>query len=63
LSSAIVWITGPIDRKGAKHIFAIKHSMRMGTLKEVDKLPAEVHSNIKKQSADPKSYLDDEYSF
>lgn len=46
-----------------KHIFAIKHSIRMGTLKEVDKLPAEVHSNIKKQSAEPKSYLDDEYSF
>jgi predicted nucleic acid-binding Zn finger protein len=46
-----------------KHLYAVEYGIRMGTMKEVDKLPEEVHSNIKKQSAEPRSYLDDEYSF
>ena len=39
-----------------KHIWSIEFSIRMGTLKDTDRLPAEA----KRES---KSYRDDEYSF
>ena len=37
-----------------KHIFAIEFTIKWGTLKDIDKLPA---------SAEPKSYEEDDYSF
>jgi predicted nucleic acid-binding Zn finger protein len=44
-----------------KHLFAIEFAIRIGTLKDIDKLPAEV----KRYGATtvPKSYKEDEYSF
>ncbi|MGB9168902.1 MAG: hypothetical protein WCB31_08245 [Nitrososphaeraceae archaeon] len=63
MSGARVWITGSNRSEKCKHLYAVEYAIRMGTMKEVDKLPEEVHSNIKKQSAEPKSYMDDEYSF
>ena len=43
-----------------KHLFAIEYAIRMGTLKDTDKLPADARRDIAK---DNKSYTDDDYSF
>ena len=40
-----------------KHIFGVEYAIRLATLKEVDKLSAEVKKEV------TKSYTEDDYSF
>ncbi len=56
-----------------KHIFAIEHAIRMGTLKEVEHLPEELHIKRGSKAAETieaidytaqrLTYQDDDYSF
>ena len=51
-----------------KHSFAVEYSIRLGTLKDTDKLPAEAkrypqHDTIVVVTESPKSYRDDNYDF
>ncbi len=45
-----------------KHIFAIEFAIRMGTLKDIDKLPVEV-KKYPQQQIPAKPYTEDDYSF
>jgi hypothetical protein len=50
-----------------KHLFAIEFAIRMGTLKDTDRLPADAKrdntSNVVAIPSKPSSYKDDDYSF
>jgi hypothetical protein len=48
-----------------KHQFAIEHSIRLGTLKDIDKLPAEAkrYPATTASAIAAKSYRDDDYDF
>ena len=48
--------------KKCKHIFGIEFAIRMGTLKDTDRLPTDVKRDTKTQE-DDRSYEDDDYSF
>ena len=45
-----------------KHQFAIEYAIRLGTLKDIDKLPAEA-KKYPQQQIPAKSYTEDDYSF
>ena len=49
--------------KICKHLFACEFAIRFGTLKDIDKLPAEAKRYGAIKAAAIKSYEEDEYSF
>ena len=56
----LIWCSCPdssMRQMKCKHIFGVEFAIRLGTLKDVDKLP----SDIKKEVT--KSYTEDDYSF
>jgi len=56
----LVWCSCPdnsMRQMKCKHIFGLEYSIRLGTLKDVDKLPVEVKKEV------TKSYTEDDYSF
>ena len=48
-----------------KHPFSVEYSIRLGTLKDVDRLPTEakVKKVVATTTAVSKSYTEDQYSF
>ena len=73
----IEWLCSCLDNstrhKKCKHIFAIEFAIRMGTLRDIDKLPADAErdtssvlvspSQIAITEEETKSYTNDDYSF
>ena len=46
-----------------KHIWGLEFAIRLGTLKDIDKLPAEAKRYPSQQTVTAKSYRDEDYSF
>ena len=46
-----------------KHSWACEYAIRMGTLKDTDKLPADAKRDTNSQEDNKTSYRDDDYSF
>lgn len=56
----LVWCSCPdssMTQMKCKHIFGLEYSIRLGTLKDVDRLPVEVKKEV------TKLYTEDDYDF